>query len=70
MNLNVISSTCREMADNMQIDIIPANSFQGISKDYVDMWEHYLTAGVCHHLLRMFIDGSYVIDIQFSDLGD
>ncbi|KAG8000036.1 Lutropin-choriogonadotropic hormone receptor [Nibea albiflora] len=26
-----------EMADNMRIDIIPANSFQGIAKEYVDM---------------------------------
>ncbi|XP_054885082.1 lutropin-choriogonadotropic hormone receptor-like [Poeciliopsis prolifica] len=26
-----------EMADNMRIDIIPANSFQGITKEYVDM---------------------------------
>uniref|UniRef100_A0A3Q3AZ49 Luteinizing hormone/choriogonadotropin receptor n=1 Tax=Kryptolebias marmoratus TaxID=37003 RepID=A0A3Q3AZ49_KRYMA len=26
-----------EMADNMMIDIIPANSFQGITKEYVDM---------------------------------
>ncbi|KAF7220066.1 lutropin-choriogonadotropic hormone receptor [Nothobranchius furzeri] len=26
-----------EMADNMRIDIIPANCFQGITKEYVDM---------------------------------
>ncbi|KAM6916602.1 lutropin-choriogonadotropic hormone receptor [Xenentodon cancila] len=26
-----------EMADNMRIEIIPANSFQGITKEYVDM---------------------------------
>ncbi|XP_034754099.1 lutropin-choriogonadotropic hormone receptor [Etheostoma cragini] len=26
-----------EMADNMRIDIIPANSFQGITEEYVDM---------------------------------
>ncbi|KAM3606025.1 uncharacterized protein V6R79_009544 [Siganus canaliculatus] len=26
-----------EMADNMRIDTIPANSFQGITKEYVDM---------------------------------
>ncbi|MED6256207.1 hypothetical protein ATANTOWER_021841 [Ataeniobius toweri] len=26
-----------EMADNMRIDIIPANSFLGIAKDYIDM---------------------------------
>ncbi|KAM9345206.1 lutropin-choriogonadotropic hormone receptor-like [Symphorus nematophorus] len=26
-----------EMADNMRIDIIPANSFQGIAEEYVDM---------------------------------
>ncbi|XP_047206778.1 lutropin-choriogonadotropic hormone receptor-like isoform X2 [Girardinichthys multiradiatus] len=26
-----------EMADNMRIDIIPANSFLGITKDYIDM---------------------------------
>ncbi|XP_037548907.1 lutropin-choriogonadotropic hormone receptor-like [Nematolebias whitei] len=26
-----------EMADNMMIDVIPASSFQGITKDYIDM---------------------------------
>lgn len=26
------------MADNMRIDTIPANSFQGITEEYVDMW--------------------------------
>lgn len=36
--VKVISSVYREMADNMRIDIIPANSFQGITEEYVDMW--------------------------------
>lgn len=35
--VNVISSACREMADNMRIDFIPANSFQGIAEEFVDM---------------------------------
>ncbi|XP_030604451.1 lutropin-choriogonadotropic hormone receptor [Archocentrus centrarchus] len=31
------SNIILEMADNMEIDIIPANSFQGITEEYVDM---------------------------------
>lgn len=35
--MNVNSSVYREMADNMRIDVIPANSFQGITEEYVEM---------------------------------
>lgn len=33
----------REIADNMKIKTIPANSFQGITEEYVDMWEVFVT---------------------------
>ncbi|KAI3362653.1 hypothetical protein L3Q82_001727 [Scortum barcoo] len=34
---SLVPNIILEMADNMRIDIIPANSFQGITEEYVDM---------------------------------
>lgn len=54
------------MADNMEIDIIPANSFQGITEEYVDMWVRELKSffpptsklkgTICYYSLGMFLD--------------
>lgn len=35
--LSLVSDLCREIADNMRIESIPANSFQGIAEESVDM---------------------------------
>lgn len=49
--MNIIASIYREMTDNMRISFIPANSFQGMTEEYVDMWV-LETHSLCYHIIR------------------
>lgn len=81
--VNVIAYIYREMADNMRINFIPANSFQGMTKEYIDMWvlephslTYYNTGARSNHLLffikkfSMFLNMLMYLNVQFVDLDD